>query len=444
MGSKPSLPRGMRDVEPDEMAVRTWLYERFNEVFRRYGFKLVEPSPIEALETLEAKSGPSIRKEIYWFKDKGGRLLGLRFDLTVGLARMVAGRFDLPQPVKLAAISNMWRYDEPQHGRYRCFYQWDAEIFGSPLPDADAEIIALSMDMLEAVRLKNFEVRISSRRLAEGFLNTLGVTGEERVEAVLRIIDKYRKQSLSQLRSEFAELGLKDETISEIFNFIGIQLQPEKALERLGELKVESEKFSRGLEEISKIVDCLKALGKDSRLIVDMSIVRGLGYYDGPVFEIYDRGDVGLGALVGGGRYDGLCKLYGRDMPATGAAGGIERTLLALEKAGVKPEIREAALAFVAAVKGEVRSRVLEIVAWLRGEGIPVDYDLKGRNLKSQLEYADSLRIPYVLIVGPREAASGTVRLREMETRVERELSLKEAAAFLKGRLAGYRKLERL
>ncbi|RLI33696.1 histidine--tRNA ligase, partial [Candidatus Bathyarchaeota archaeon] len=325
----------MRDIWPEEMEVRLWVFNRIVDVLRRYCFRLVEPSPIESLEVLEAKSGPSIREEIYWFEDKGGRLLGLRFDLTVGLARMVAGRPDLAMPVKLAAVSNMWRYDEPQHGRYRCFYQWDAEIFGSSKPDADAEIVALSIDLLEALGLKEFEVRVSSRRLAEGFLNSIGVVSPETVESILRVIDKFRKLSSREFQEELLKAGLSQGQLENVMSFLEVQAPAKEALSRLQEFRSKGgEKFEQGLREVEETLEVLSSMGKTGKVLVDTTIVRGLDYYDGFVFEVYDRLEVGLGALVGGGRYDGLCKIYGRDLPATGAAGGIERTLLALEKRG--------------------------------------------------------------------------------------------------------------
>jgi histidyl-tRNA synthetase len=174
-------------------------------------------------------------------------------------------------------------------------------------------------------------------------------------------------------------------------------------------------------------------MGKGERIILDMSIVRGLGYYDGIVFEVYDRADVGLGALVGGGRFDGLCRLYGRDLPATGAAGGIERTILALEKGGSIGRFDQKPKVFVASAGGEFRVKVLEFIAKLRSLGVAAEYDLKGRSLKRQLEYADSNGIPYVLIVGRREMERGVVKLRDMEKRVERELSFEDFLRFLRG-----------
>ena len=304
-------PRGMRDIDVEEMKIRRWVIGKILNVLERYNFELVEPSPIENLETLEAKCGPSIRDEIYWFEDKAGRKLGLRFDLTVGLARMVATRQDLILPLKLCAISNMWRYDEPQYGRYRCFYQWDAEIFGSKIPEADAEIIALSVDVLKEVGLEDFEVKISSRKLTEGFLNSIGIFESEKIEQVLRIIDKYEKISEEEFLNELSKIGLKGENLSKILSFVSIRGEPNKVLSEVADFLGKNRKALDGLEELKGVIDSLKAFGKDSKCVLDMGVVRGIGYYDGIVFEVYDKVGVEVGAIVAGGRYDNLCKIYG-------------------------------------------------------------------------------------------------------------------------------------
>lgn len=223
----------MKDIESDEMAKRLWLYDKIREVVRRYGFQMVEPTTIENLETLEAKSGPAIRNEVYWFKDKAGRSLGLRFDLTVGLARMVAGRSDLPEPVKFACIGGNWRYDEPQFARYRYFTQWDIEIFGSASPLADAEAIFVGADILSSVGLRDFIVRISNRRLAESYLRQLGVGSNEEMDQCLRIMDKVRKESRGQLEKEFKEIGISDAAIEKIFSFISLNGEPDDVLRQL-------------------------------------------------------------------------------------------------------------------------------------------------------------------------------------------------------------------
>jgi histidyl-tRNA synthetase len=422
-----TLPRGIRDIEPDEMAKRNWVYERIREMFRRYAFQEMEPATLEELRTLEAKSGPAIKDEIYWFNDKAGRSIGLRFDLTVGMARMVAGRSDLPEPIKLACIGGNWRYDEPQFGRYRYFTQWDAEIFGSDDPTADAEAIALSMDILSNVGLKEFEVRISNRKVIQGFVESLGLKSQEKIEAVFRTVDKSRKISAEAVKTELRSAGLESNVTDSLVEFISIQDKPASVLEKISEVQTRSEEAKLGYRQLVLLADALQGLGKLDRCLFDMSVVRGIGYYDGIVFEAFDKGGEEVGAVLGGGRYDRLCGVYGkRSIPATGVAGGIERLLISLEKAGVLPKHKEVGTVFVAAVNDEVRQYALSIASKLRDARIPSDVDVKRKSLAKQLEYANSLGIPYALIVGPQELKSGQFKLRDMKKRTEETLTLDE------------------
>ena len=422
-----TLPRGIRDIEPDEMAKRNWVYERIREMFRRYAFQEMEPATLEELRTLEAKSGPAIKDEIYWFNDKAGRSIGLRFDLTVGMARMVAGRSDLPEPIKLACIGGNWRYDEPQFGRYRYFTQWDAEIFGSDDPTADAEAVALSMDILSNVGLKEFEVRISNRKVIQGFVESLGLKSQEKIEAVFRTVDKSRKISAEAVKTELRSAGLESNVTDSLVEFISIQDKPASVLEKISEVQTRNEEAKLGYRQLVLLADALQGLGKLDRCLFDMSVVRGIGYYDGIVFEAFDKGGEEVGAVLGGGRYDRLCGVYGkRSIPATGVAGGIERLLISLEKAGVLPKHKEVGTVFVAAVNDEVRQHALSITAKLRDARIPSDVDVKRKSLAKQLEYANSLGIPYALIVGPQELKSGQFKLRDMKKRAEETLTLDE------------------
>ena len=422
-----TLPRGIRDIEPDEMAKRNWVYERIRDVFRRFAFQEMEPATLEELRTLEAKSGPAIRDEIYWFNDKAGRSIGLRFDLTVGMARMVSGRSDLPEPIKLACIGGSWRYDEPQFGRYRYFTQWDAEIFGSDDPAADAEAIALSMDILNNVGLKEFEVRISNRKIIQGFVESLGLKSQEKIEAIFRTVDKSRKISGDAVKAELRSAGLENDIVDSLAEFTSIQGKPTEALERISNVQTRIPETELGYKQLVQLADVLQGYGKLDRCVFDMSVVRGIGYYDGIVFEAFDKGGEEVGAILGGGRYDRLCGVYGkRSIPATGVAGGIERLLISLEKAGVLPKHKEAATVFVAAVNDDVRQQALSIAAKLRDLRIPSDVDVKRKSLAKQLDYANSLGIPYALIVGPQEVKSGRLKLRDMKKRTEENLTLDE------------------
>jgi histidyl-tRNA synthetase len=416
----------MRDTFPEEMNRRSWLYDKIREVVFRYGFQLVEPSTVENLKTLEAKSGPSIRQEIYWFKDKSARSLGLRFDLTVGLARMIESRSDLPEPIKFAAIGGNWRYDEPQYGRYRYFTQWDVEIFGSSSPLADAEVICIGADILDSVGLQEFKIRISNRKLIETYLYELGLRPGKKLDQTLRIIDKTRKVSRQELEKEFRAIKIRSDMIDRIYNFISMSGSPQDVISKLNRLEFKRDQAKTGINELQVLADILNSCGRSNVTDYDMSIVRGIAYYDGIVFEAYDK-DEKVGAIFGGGRYDGLCRIYGKkDMPATGVAGGIERLMISLEQANLFPESKPVAKLFIATVQEEFAMEAVKIANQLRANGISTAIDLKGRSLSKQLEFVNSSKIPYLLVLGRRELESRLVKIRNTATRTETETRLEE------------------
>jgi len=415
-----TLPRGIRDTDSVEMNRRLWLYGKIRDVVRRYGFQMVEPATIENLNTLEAKSGPAIRNEIYWFKDKGGRSLGLRFDLTVGLARMIANRSDLPEPIKFATIGGNWRYDEPQYGRYRYFTQWDVEIFGSESPLADAEVICVGADILTSVGLKDCIIRISNRKLTEAYLKQLGIKSGKRLDQCLRIIDKLRKANREQLEKEFQAAKVGKEAVKEIFSFISLNGPPASVLAKLESFTFSEENAKKGLEELKILEEALTSLGRLGICVYDLSIVRGIGYYDGIVFEAFDKGGEDVGSIFGGGRYDRLCRIYGkRDLPATGVAGGIERLMISLERDGLFPKSPMGAKVFIATVQESLKQEATKLAQKLRDNGIATEVDLKTRPLGKQLEYANAVKIPFLIVLGPQELQTQTVKVKEMATRNE-------------------------
>ncbi len=195
-----SLPRGLRDISPEEADSFEIIRAAFVETCRIFDYKLMEPSSLELLETLEAKSGPAIRDEIYFFKDKSDRELGLRFDLTVGITRFVASKRELSPPVRIGSFASVWRYDEPQYGKYRWFYQWDAEIFGPSNAEADAEVIEFSSVLFRKLGT-NPRISIGSRKILESFIrNSLGIDREESILDAMRAVDKLAKKSFDQIR----------------------------------------------------------------------------------------------------------------------------------------------------------------------------------------------------------------------------------------------------
>jgi histidyl-tRNA synthetase len=423
-------PRGMRDIESMEMSKRNWMEQKIQKTMTIYGFEKVEPTAIENLSTLEAKSGPDIRNEIYWFEDKSGRKLGLRFDLTVGITRMVANRLELPEPIKLYAISEMWRYDEPQFARYRNFSQWDAEIYGSEEQEADAEVICLGMDILEELGLNEYEVRISNRKLTEGFLKSRDFSSSDKIEATIRVMDKIGKLSKEKIIDEFRSLNIEEKIIEEIIDFANLKGRADDVLskepERLEDIA------EKGLAELRRLADILDDFGRIDHCVYDYSIVRGIGYYDGLVFEAYDKQGGDIGAIFAGGRYDRLCKIYGkRDMAATGIAGGIDRIMISMEREKLFPELDQIPQVFVVTVNDTVRKESWNIVRKLREMNISTDFDLKKRTLRKQLEYVDSNNIPYAIIIGQQELKKGKIKLRDMLKHTEEDLNLEEAAKLI-------------
>ncbi|HEV2121083.1 MAG TPA: histidine--tRNA ligase [Candidatus Bathyarchaeia archaeon] len=423
-----TLPRGMRDIDPEEMSRRIWLTDKIRQVLWNYGFQMLEPSPVENLETLEAKSGQAVRDEIYWFKDKAERNLGLRFDLTVGMTRMVANRFDLPEPIKISCIGGVWRYDEPQFARYRYHTQWDAEIYGVADPSADAEIISLGSDILESVGLKEHIIKISNRKLVEGFLRGLGIQSQNELDQLIRIIDKMGKIGSEQAEREFTGAGLSKDKVKRILGFADIGGNPDEVLGELESKLPKSEMTHQGFKELSGTVNRVASLGKKTKIKIDLGIVRGISYYDGTVFEAYDKEGEDVGAIFGGGRFDKLCKIYGkRDMPATGVAGGFERLMLSLERKDLFPNVQQGPQVFVATVNESVWNEAVRLAQGLRGQNIRTDHDLKQRPLSKQLEYADSLKVRISLVLGPREIKEGSVRMKDMKTGEEKTVKLSSA-----------------
>ena len=403
---KLELPRGMRDLEADEFANISYVRDRFLETARLFNFQLTEPSPLELLSTLEAKSGAAISNEIYAFKDKGERDVALRFDLTIGLTRYVASRRDLKMPAKLATFAGVWRYDEPQAGRYRYFHQWDVEVYGPFSQDSDAEVIEFVSMFFKKLGLK-VTVEVNDRQLVEQYIRTrLGISGEDAVLEMFRAVDKVPKKGAQAVLAEYKD-----------------RIEPAKlqALIELSKVNGTVEEVAgkadvKGLESWQKLASLMDSLRsrKVEEARINLGIVRGLDYYSGVVFEAFDPSS-DSGALVGGGRYDRLTEAFGRkDIGATGVAGGVERIIMALQRHGiVRQSIKT--LVYVAYASDDVRNRAVEIVSALRSRDIAVDYDILGRALRKQLDDASMKGAAFAVIVAPDEIAAGQVIVRSMK-----------------------------
>lgn len=398
------LPRGMRDIGAAETAGIESVRAAFARTCGLFGYTLVEPSTIELLSTLEAKAGPAIREEVYHFEDKGGRAVALRFDMTVGMARGAAAQRSLPVPARMAAFGGVWRYDEPQKGRYRHFHQWNVEVYGAAGAEADAEVAEFTVRMLEALGMGGARLEVSHRAIAEAHVRGLG--GD--VAALLRAVDRAQRRPEADVIADFARRGHSREALEGAMRLARARGSAGEARDALGGGEPD------GWDELGAVMDSLERRGVGCAT-VNLGIVRGLDYYSGTVFEAFGP-DMSIGALAGGGRYDSLSEaLGGPAMPAAGAAGGVERTLAAMGWAGAPRGARVA----VVHVGGELGAEAGALASRIRQRGIAASASLVQRPLARQIAAAERDGARAVVIVAPREWAEGRVVVRDMVARTE-------------------------
>ncbi len=396
-------PRGTKDLLPEEMKIREMVFGKLKGVVESYGFLPIETPAFESFELLAKKSGEQIKDEIYYFKDKGDREIALRFDGTVPVARVVASNIAMPKPIKFYYISRFWRYDEPQAGRLREFWQLGIELIGSKGRLADAEVIACAVDCMKAVGLGNFEVRLNSKKIVEGFAKINGISD---LPAFFRLLDKKEKISEDTFFSELEKLGM-DRTV----------------FERLAspESFNDEPKIVEGLSEIKALSSILLDDYGIGEVKIDPLLVRGIDYYDGLVFEV-KASDYKL-TIAGGGRYDGLIGLYGPEkLPATGWAMGLERLMEVMKKSGKLPAPSVAVDVLVVPVEASLEKDAVKIARSLRASGLSCDIELMERGLGKSLEYASKAGVKFVVIVGKNEIAEGKAVLKDMAAKTEEKV----------------------
>lgn len=411
------LPRGMKDFVGGELSKIERVRDEFRRLSSLYAFSFMDPSPIESLSVLEAKSGPAIRDEIYHFTDKGGREVALRFDFTVGLTRYAASQRSMRLPAKISSFGGVFRYDEPQKGRYRYFHQWDIEVYGRPCPESEAEIIEFTSRLFDALGLSNITIDVSHRNLAESYVGAVFGSADGRlVGDILRAVDKVQKRPEGEILREFEGRGYDRAKLERVLEFSRVRGTVREVESGFDTSQLES------WGDLKALVGSLHDRGV-SNVRVNFGIVRGLDYYSGVVFEVFDAGSA-LGALAGGGRYDSLAGAFGRDdLGAAGVAGGVERIILAMDEQGVWPADRQERVS-VLYTDAEMRKVAAGIASSMRLHNIATDMDLAGRPLRKQMELASGSR--YALIVAPRELESGRAVLRDMRDGGETRVTIEE------------------
>jgi histidyl-tRNA synthetase len=407
--------KGTRDFLPEDWYFREHFAKKIISVIESFGYYRVETPVLEHFETLARKSGEAIKDEIYYFRDKAGRELGLRFDMTVPVVRIVSSRPDLPLPIRWYYYSRVWRYDEPQRGRYREFWQIGAELIGIPTLEGDAELLTMIHEIFERLELETL-LRINDRRIVDELLAKFGL--ENRRDQIYRLLDKRRKLAPGEFEASLQQIVPESEILKKFRNFALLETDLDSAIAELQELGISRDLLS----ELEKLSQLAKDLGIYSWIRFSSDIVRGLDYYTGFCYEIFYAKDDSL-ALGGGGRYDNLIELYsGRSVPATGFALGFDRILDVLLEAKQlrKEDFLPRIDYWIYYTKPEYYSLALQLSSALRRSGARVLVDISGRRLKASISRASRERAKYFVILGDRELSQGKVYIKNLDTGEER------------------------
>jgi histidyl-tRNA synthetase len=394
--------KGTRDFYPETMAFRNWLYQKIRGISERFGYQEYEAPLLERLELYAAKSGEELVKEqSFVLTDRGGDELALRPELTPSLARMVAQeQATLVLPVRWFSFGPFWRYERPQRGRSREFFQWNIDLLGSESSSADGEIVSIAAEFFRSLGLTGDDVviRINSRRLMERKLAEIGIGEKMRVE-VFRLIDRRDRLPVDKWRDWALDIGLT-----------------QGQLAALADLLADPNLWQES-DELREVFGPAEAFGLADYLLYDAGIVRGLDYYTGPVFEAYDRAGR-FRAIFGGGRYDNLvADVGGERITGVGFAMGDVIIELLLERLGKRPELPLTPSTVLVTLFDEaLYDETVALAGRLRRAGINAEQSLEPIRLGKQLRYADRKEIPYVIILGPDEVKAGQVVLKDMET----------------------------
>lgn len=446
--SKPSLARGTRDFGPSVMVKRNYIFDTIKRTFQKFGFQPIETPTIENLSVLMGKYGEEGDQLLFkilnsgdFAKDvtekdlaEGSKKLtlkisekGLRYDLTVPFARFVVmNRNDLVMPFKRYQIQPVWRADRPQKGRYREFYQCDADVVGTDSLICEAEIVMMLHEILTNLGIPSFTVKINNRKILSGIAETIGAIGQEGTLCVA--IDKLDKIGKEKVEEELIERGFTNEIIEKlqpIFSLKG------SARELFGQLKTwlkDSETGLKGVEELEKVWSLVEGFGLENPNIeLDITLARGLSYYTGAIFEVKANG-VQIGSISGGGRYDNLTGTFGvPNLSGVGISLGVDRIFDVMEELGLFPENQAITTqVLLTNFDAEAEAYCLPILRKLRDAGINAEIYPEAAKLKKQFEYADRKKIPYVCVVGSEEIQTGLLNLKDMQSGEQTKVSIEE------------------
>ncbi len=420
---------GFRDMLAEQMIPRQDMLETIKEVYEGYGFTPLKTPALERYSTLNGKYGEEGDKLMYKFEDNGGRMVALRYDQTVPLARVVAQYGgQLPTPYKRYAVGEVWRGESPQAGRYREFTQFDADTVGTSSMIADTEIIAMMSDAMASLGADSL-IRVNNRRILDGIAAEAGAEDEKESLKIISIIDKVEKIGhqavLEQVESLFGQKATRV-----IDDYLSAEGQPIDKLENIAKVFPESDAVAEGTESLQEIFKMLDKAGYDgSKVFFDQTIARGLDYYTGTIYETTLKGAEELGSVCSGGRFDNLVEaLGGPSLPAVGTSIGVDRLYDGLHKLGKLREIKTTTEALVVNFDQTSNPEYMKIVTALRKSGVPSEIYYDDTKLGKQLKFANKLNIPYVIMAGPEEITRDVAVLKDMESGEQVEVPLEELA----------------
>ena len=417
------VPRGTRDFTPDEMKKRRYVEEYMKTTFTSFGYGEIQTPTFENLELFTVKSGDSIIDEIYDFSDKGGRKLALRPELTAPVIRFYVEKLQVePKPLKLFYFGNCFRYDRPQKGRYREFQQAGCEIIGAATSEAYAELIALAYNLLENVGLKNITLNIGNLNIINSMFTKIKLSEEVKKE-LLPLIDKSQFEEVYTL--------LCNENVSEKNANMFIEILQTSNINKINDFIKEDSSATEEISNLKEILHLLKNSFKISNYQIKMSIVRGLDYYKGLVFEI-DAPVLGAEKqLCGGGAYELISLFGGRDTPTAGFAIGFDRTILALEAEQFVFPVPKTDV-YIIPVNEDTIGKSIELAQQLRKEGVITEVDLLRRGVGKSLKHANSKNCEKAIIIGPKELEKESVTFRDMKTGDQQLIKIAEVLSHLK------------
>jgi len=427
----PRTLKGFRDYPPEAMIPRERLIDVARRVYRSYGFSPIDTPALEYLDILAGKGSEETDKQLYKFKDHGGRDVGLRFDLTVPLARFAAQHIgELGIPFKRYHIATVWRGENTQRGRYREFMQCDFDTIGTRSVAADIETVLVIHDLMRAIGFEDFTIHLNNRMVLTGLLEKLGLA--DRAVAVLRMLDKLGKIGPEAAADELiSSAGTTLAQAKQIVQLSEMTGSNDEILRQVEPLVSHSQTGGEGTAKLREVLAAITAAGvNESRVKIDVSIARGLDYYTGTIFETYLDALPTIGSVCSGGRYDNLAELFtAQELPGIGASLGLDRLLAAMEELGLIEKVATPAPVFIPYFDSSRLHDYLKLAAALRAAGIGVEVFPDPKKLGQQLKYADRRGFRVALIAGGNEFAAGVIQVKDLQKAQRHDVPLEPDAA---------------